>query len=252
MSISGTRSFKDSAVLIRVIVALLLFVGSAHAQLAALHAGKNPGGGGTPTILHVQSAFLQTGSGTTTTATFGAGVTSGNTVVGQVGFTPVTLTVAVTAGSNTCTNVDNIASNTSYAIVSFYCSNVTGAPTVFTATFTGGSASFPAIMMDEFSGVLTVSPLDGHNGNFNAPATSTAVTSNSFTPGTNGDLIYGMVTQIGGGGDTYTAGSGFTLLQNPGGFASEWQQQTTAASIAATFTGSVADTWAAAGFALKP
>ena len=125
---------------------------------------------------------------------------------------------------------------------SFYFANVTDSLRTVTENVTGASCS-SSVVIDEYSGVATVSPLDGtaHAANFqNSPGTgANAITSGSVTTVTSGDLIYGA-NNIVGGLTGITAGTGYTLRQTQTGLqdnlSSEDKVQAVAGAVAATFT----------------
>jgi hypothetical protein len=204
-------------------------------------------------ILHTQGIIGAVGSGTgatSATATFGAGVTAGNLVVGFVAYEAATnLLTAVNLGALTAT-LGTAINNTNNAcwITPFYFpgSIVTGTQTVLTAHFSS-NVTFIRIIGDEFSGIQTASPLDQATGQY-LLAPAGGPTSGSVTPGQSGELIYGMVDDGSQGGGTWTKGAAFTAIleQNTGGqtntMASEWLVQSVAASIAATFTTSINNT----------
>ncbi len=86
---------------------------------------------------------------------------------------------------------------------------------------------------------------------------TTAVTTNSNTTTTNGDLIFGAFDNDSGGASTVTAGTGFTIegsatVLNAQDFTTEDKIQTTAGSIAATETWGTARSNGEAMVAFKP
>ena len=209
-------------------------------------------------IARVQGAGNHT-TGVTTpatvSATLGAAVTSGNTVVGMVSFdvsTSTTLTSVTDDKGNTYSLETAITDAGVQRVVAFSRSNITNGPTVVTANF-GAPNGGVAIIVDEFSGCSTAGTdqRDGtaHGGQIQAaPGTgANAVSSGSFTTATGGDLVWS------GTGSTDTAdqamgsvGTGFTTTGTSsggsGGFDpqifSEWLVQSSAGSIVGTWTAS--------------
>lgn len=125
---------------------------------------------------------------------------------------------------------------------SYYYPSGAGATSITTSN-SGGDSSFNALLYDEFSGNNNApSILDGHAIAISTSAGSTLTASSGNTspaPITNGDLIYGAIFLSHGNTLVTTAGSGFTLeVNNPNSSqaASEFQVQTTAAAVAATFS----------------
>jgi hypothetical protein len=178
-------------------------------------------------------------------------VGSGNLVCGFVetqSQVTTDLTSVTDNAGNTYTIVDNVARGGGFngCLASFYLANITNAPTSITATL--GTANACEIMVSEYSGVATTSPLDGHAMQFQgSPGTgANGVTSGNITTTINGDLIFGGVTDTNGSSNGLAAGSGFAsrILNNTanGNFqTTEDQIQASAGVIAATFTATVID-----------
>jgi hypothetical protein len=212
-------------------------------------------------ITRVQGNTHQNGatSSSTVAVTLGAPVGTGNMLCVSIGsvHTSGTQTFTVTDDKgNTYTSVDALAdTGNSFAFGTAYILNVTNAPTVITATIriagTPTAETFASIQVDEFSGV---SAFDGHaiNNQVSPATTANAVTSTAITTTANGDLIYGTVVDILGGG-TITKGTPFTQdLSVASAYMTEHLIQSTAGSIAATFTASVStDAWITAVMAFK-
>lgn len=157
--------------------------------------------------------------------------------------------------SNTYTIVDTVRDATnSETFVSAYAFNITNAPITITATL-NASRNFNGILVDEFSGILTTNPIDGHAMQVQAaPGTgANAITSGNFTTASNGDLIYGCNVDTAGPGDA-NSGTGFTqdlFLSN--GFVTEHKVQSSAGSVAATFTATTGtDGFITGGMGFKP
>jgi len=205
---------------------------------------------------HVQSAKNTASTGVTTTTGIGAtgsAIGTGNTVAGTVSWsnlgapaTNVLNTITDNKG-NTYPVVDTGGdpNATQVSCSSFLLGNVIGGPTTITATFSGSNPGAATIIWDEYSGALTnVNPTDVHTKNAqHDPGTgSNAITSGNITTTIPGDLIYGAVCETTNGSTAIAAGSSYTLRvsneANAGlnSASSEDQVQTSAGSIAATFT----------------
>ncbi len=119
----------------------------------------------------------------------------------------------------------------------YYRANITNAPTVITANFTGGP-SFRAIVADEFSGLATASIADGAHLNVQAssPGTGTdAITSGSITTTVAGNTVYGYTVNT-SGAEVGSPGTGYTGATSVTQQDSEYLVQGSAGAIAATFT----------------
>ena len=212
------------------------------------------------------AAFVQAKSnsgaeGTTTIAvTFDSNVVAGNTIV------------LSWFNDNQTNNLDTVTDNlgNSYAAIdglnsnltdggSQYAANIVGGSCTVTVTFTG-TAGFRGVIAHEISGVSTT-PLDVNPAQAQlTPGTGTdAVTSGGDTPSVDGCYIFGATwTTDGATGHSITQGTGFTARQtitdapNFIKAMSEDQVQAVAASIAATFTISVAHSMMTFMVALKP
>lgn len=135
----------------------------------------------------------------------------------------------------------------------FYALNTTAATRAVTMTFSGGTKpNSVQASISEFYNIATASAADGSIG----ASTTTPIATGSFTPTTNGDLIYhcGVDDANPGSynGSSITAGTGFTLLNadRQVGTAAQYQVQTTAAAINPSFTVG-ADRWDSVAIALK-
>jgi hypothetical protein len=196
---------------------------------------------------HVQGAHNSSaGSVSSLTATFGANTTAGNCVVGivQWGATTNNLT-QVNDGVNIYTILDTVLNNDGSSASSFIGANIVGGTTVINCTFSPATGNI-VIITDEYSGGATAGQPDQHTGRFQArPGTGTdAISSGNVTTTVNGDLIYGGAFDISGSGTTFTAGTGSVIRTTDSGLsrtgASDDKVQSTAGSVAATFTGNQA------------
>lgn len=207
--------------------------------LAALIAAL-PALAGTPAL--VQSANQQDCTATTHTsfaATFGNTVGSGHTVAGYTIWAPGTPgNPTVTDDKGNTYTVQNVTYDGHTESHAFYAINITNSPKTITATYPGAEG-FVSISISEFSNIASfdvgtaatqVSPGTGAN----------AITSGSKTTTANGELVYGAVSAY-FGQITLSHGSGFTDADNPSAssscsYATEYQVQSAAGSIAATAT----------------
>lgn len=188
-----------------------------------------------------QKAIADTGVvfGTTISVAFPSNVTAGNLICAQSGNDTssghLTSSYSDTL-SNTYATVVVSANNTTAGqrIDASYAKNIAGGACTVTANFSG-STLWRHIHVSEYSGLDTTAPLDQSSG---GTGTGTSGSSGSKTTTTNGQLIYG-----GSGNGLNTAGSGFTTLSTGSSYAnmSEYQIQSSAGSIAATFTGPSSD-----------
>src|SRR5437899_1072494 len=156
-------------------------------------------------------------SGTTAAVTITAGGT-GNLICGMVTCADLQTVSSVKDNNNvSATIVDTIDDTTNATrAVSFYFKNISGAPTTITATFSA-STTFARIEVNEWSGIDTVAPLDGHAGQ---TSSGTSLTTQNYTTTADGNLLYGAVVIDSAAGSTLTAGSGYTLRNDGSGPAS--------------------------------
>lgn len=221
----------------------MLAVLSLAAMLAASLVPQTPargvvvaGGGGGGTLTHVQAQGTKWfgGSGTTE-APSAITATGGNLLVIAVGWGASGVTISSVAGNgNTYTLIDASA-DAEGNISTYYAKNCAGGSTTVTVTFSA-DPGFGFITVHEVSGASTTAPLDKNGVTVGTPSAG-VVTSGSVTTTTAGQYIFGA-TFDGGGGATFTAGTGYTIPTNANQStigASEYQIQGSAGSIAATF-----------------
>jgi hypothetical protein len=204
-------------------------------------------------------------SSSTTCAVTVSAVGNGHTICGLVSWDNTTnpgATVSVSDDKGNTYNVEAISTDTTnnQKTTAFSLTNITNAPTVFTATLSAANA-FCSILVEEFSGVSSASSdeRDGaaHGGQFqNSPGTGTdGITSGTFTTNTNGDLLWGCCTDNVLSPALASNGTGFsTGTQDSVDYTkqSEFKTQPTAGSgTAATFTQAVNDQRIAYLIALK-
>jgi hypothetical protein len=160
------------------------------------------------------------------------------------GGTAATATVTDNLG-NTYTQVEQIDDSTTDArAATFVAKNVTGGSNLtITVTWSAGSPAKKVLAFHVVHGVHLTTPVVGNAAQAQAsPGTGTdAVSSGATTPSADKAYVFGFTVALAYNG-TVTQGTGFTF-DNNGGFAagthgaySEHLIQTTAASVAATFT----------------
>jgi hypothetical protein len=159
-------------------------------------------------IAFIQSAANGANALTTTITATLANTTTGNLLVAAVSWDPNARTCTVSDGTNSFTSVEvqfNDSNNQVYQL--FYAKNITGltTPTV-TASFSGNT-DFRRIVVMEFSGADTSSPLDKFTHGEDA---TRAPTSASMTTTTDGQLIFGAIMNDGGDAtEVFSAGAGY-------------------------------------------
>lgn len=193
---------------------------------------------------YVQSAELKENTGATTIAVTLTGVTAGNLLVAYAEMGENNTIVLSDDKGNTWANIDTVDSDdvfAPYKLRTAYAKNVNSGTTVITATF-GVSSDRRAIVVHEVSGCDTTAPLDQHTAQLQtSPGTGTdAISSGAITPSVDGCYLFGC-SALPEWTSPIAAGTGFTQRQteNDGKpcYCTEDKVQTTAASIAATFTG---------------
>jgi hypothetical protein len=124
-----------------------------------------------------------------------------------------------------------------------YAPNIFPGANTVTVNF-GNGDQFRRIIISEYSGIATASPLDAiAKRQATATTTSNGVNSSAGTTTTGGDLIFGAVMDDSGSFGNITAGSGFTrrFILNNIDTAIEDTVQSIPGPIAATFTFSLTD-----------
>jgi hypothetical protein len=179
------------------------------------------------------------------TLAYGSNVTAGSLLVvaTSVNSGSQTVTITDTIG-NVWTNEQNCAdaTNGKSAAVSWAIGKA-GGPNTITATWSGATTIGGAIVIHEFTGNAPANVVDGSTKNTNGSASTATdgVVSGNITTIANGDLIFGWTTDASVLTTTITAGTGYTEAQNSGLSAtedceSEYKVQSTAGSVAATWT----------------
>ena len=132
-----------------------------------------------------------------------------------------------------------------------FAANIKAGATTVTATF-NGSPPYRRILIHEYSGIATTNPVDVTKTNIaNGTTTSNAITTTAGVTTANGDLIFAAVMDD-AGTTTITPGTNFTQRGFVGrDMATEDLVQTTAGSMAATWTFSAAHRYLAQMVAFK-
>ncbi len=135
----------------------------------------------------------------------------------------------------------------------FYAVSATAGVQHITASFTG-SVTYVAAVASEWYDVATASAFDGgtHSSNTNPTSTWSAGT---FTPGTNGDLVYQVAVDHGSflPYSSSVAGTGFTLASADllEGMVAQYEVQRRAGAVTPTITVNGSGGYASAAMALK-
>ncbi len=183
---------------------------------------------------------------TTIVKAFTSNVTAGNMIIGGVGYNiDTTVSVSDTLGNTyTVSTVNSDIGNGQYQ-KTFYANSPIGGANTVTVTF-GTSVAYRRLYISEYSGLATASPSDGGTGQFQtSPGTgANAITSGAIVTTVDGDLIWGITqntAEADPGTGTLVAGTGYTQDGQVGTviMRAEHKTQTTAGSVAATFTTSV-------------
>lgn len=187
---------------------------------------------------HVQSPSAATAfSGMTIALAYGSNVTAGSLLVCYI-YASHGISSVADSRSQTFSSAINLTDGATYSRAIFYYANTTAGADTVTVTF-AGSITYASLQCSEYSGVATSSPLDQTTSNSQTdPGTATdAITSGNVTTTTNGQLIVGWTSAIVVAVGTVSAGTNYTGRQNVfGDTLFEDRVQTTAGSIAATFT----------------
>lgn len=187
---------------------------------------------------HVQSPSAATAfSGTTIALAYGSNVTAGSLLVCYI-YANHGISGVADSRSQTFSSAVNVTDGATYSLAIFYYANTTAGADTVTVTF-AGAITYASLQCSEYSGVATSSPLDQTaSNNQTDPGTATnAITSGNVTTTTDGQLIVGWTSALVVGVGTVSAGTGYTGRTNVfGDTLHEDQVQTSAGSIAATFT----------------
>ena len=235
---------------------------SATAGPSAISASSWQDYSSSSSVAHVQTTGIVDGPGTgTSTVSFGSNTAAGNLIVASVtwdpnGTTATTATCSDDRGNSyTTVNTWIDSTNTQYLVIC-YAANISGGATTLTVTYGNGTktVAFRRVIISEYSGVVTSSPVDVSTGvgGVNGTTGTDAITSGAATTTQAGDLIYGAVEDT-GLETTITAGTGFVqrLALNANDLAVQDLVQPTAGSIASTQTFASAQRYDAAMVAFK-
>lgn len=210
--------------------------------------------------LIVQKAHNVTGSGAkTVTCAFTGNNIAGNSIIVAMGMGEVdngsTITLAITDTlTNTYTSAVKASQSTTLEAAIFYAVNVAAGANTITITIAGGSSANTAIGVEIYEVWGIVTPVDqtatGNNAGSTSPATG------AVTPIVPNELAFAAISA---GGNTITAGAGWTLdstsLSPTGGnlvsFGVESQALTAFASLTPSATLSGSTSWAMAAATFK-
>jgi hypothetical protein len=190
----------------------------------------------------VQSAYHHQNVNSTNSVTLN-GTQAGNTIVAFCGSQNVTRTFTVADGVNGAYNVDVFynAARASIAIASF--PGIAGGNVTITSTISGAAATTD-ILVEEWSGFVTPTPLD------QAPAGTSNVSATTGTTLTTGTLAQAnevaLAMLFAPTGSAVVASSPYTSdSANSGSIGVGWLATVSTAAQSATFTWTVSSVWAA-------
>lgn len=191
---------------------------------------------------HVQSPTPATVfSGTTIALAYGSNVTAGSLLSCWI-YANHGISGVADSRSQTFSSAVNATDGATYSLANYYFLNTTAGADTVTVTF-AGAVTYASLQCAEYSGVATSSALDQATSNSQTdPGTATnAITSGNVTTTTAGQLILGWTSALVVGAGTVSAGTGYTGRTNVfGDTLFEDQVQSSAGSIAATFTTNLA------------
>jgi len=183
-------------------------------------------------IANVQSTgYSNDAGGTSTAKAFTSNVTAGNLIV-VTGYFGNSATCADSLGNTYQSGATN------GRLRMFYAENITGG--ACTVTVSHDSATYRRISIHEYSGAKTSASMDtsAQSGLVDPGSSATdGNTTPAVTPSANGSLIVGCIINIPWGWTTVNPGTNYTeRYDNAADFEAEDYIQTTAASVAATWT----------------
>ncbi len=193
-------------------------------------------------IAYMQGASMTNDSGAASLVqAFSANVTAGSLIVAAASWdntTTSTMTCSDNKGNTYTVMTVWVAVADSQTLAICYAPNAAAGSTTVTAQL-GGGAGFRRMVISEYSGVATSSPVDVSTGVGGATAVNTTdgVTAGSITSTQNGDLIFGAVMDV-TGTISMLPGTGFTgrSFTNGKDLLAEDKQQAIAGATAAPFT----------------
>jgi IPT/TIG domain-containing protein len=190
----------------------------------------------------VQQASNSDASGathTSFTAAFPVATTGGNAILVGVtyGNTNPIITATDSQGNTYAQAIKTYDSGNRQGCAILYATNITGGASSKVTVKFSSSVAYLAVGIHEYSGIATSSALDATSGKI---GNGSGLSSGPATTTASGDLVFGCgVEDSIGHDDTFTAGSGFTKrvdLGSAAAYADEDQSQTSAGSIAVTWT----------------
>ncbi|SRR6266851_5836261 len=206
-----------------------------------------------------------TNSATTIVIALAATAASGSTIVGIISCDAGATLSSVTDDKSNTYNLETTLVDTvdNQRVQCFSLSNITNGPQTITANLSS-SVQARSGLIEAWTGALAAADArstGGRGGQYQGSVGTgaNAITSTAFTPADNGCLIWGATADTSAVASTVSAGTGFTLGTNNSATAgvtaaltSENQTQTTAASIAATFTQTATTQRCASMISFKP
>lgn len=210
-----------------------------------------PGQGWAATA-HVQANGCFATIGSSLSCPFVSNVAYGNTVVGSVVWDSTSVTLnSVTVCGNAATLYNNPTTGTNRRSAQYVYSYVIAGSCSVVHTFSGSLTDIRSIQ-HEVSGVNYTTPVDQTASNVQTnPSGTDSLTSGAVTTTENGEYIFGA-THPDVSTTAPTAGTGFTIAVTSTTRSSEYQIQSSAGSIAATFTPNSTVEWATAIITLRP
>jgi hypothetical protein len=188
---------------------------------------------------------------TASTAAFTSNTTTGNQIVVTSASDAAISSISISPGSGTFTKAVAVNTGAGGLFADIWeCPNVTGGTTPTVTVVWALTPSFPNIVIYEFSGGNVAGTVDGTNTN--QSATGTAVSTNSITPGTSGDLIVKVFTVNSTGNGTSQSGGWTELNPMTSGGISGYLVQSVAAAITGADTQTTTGAWCGAIAAFKP
>jgi hypothetical protein len=212
----------------------------------------------TPTINLIQTAGTSNDAAVSSISqSFGSSTVAGDLIVvvvswGDNAAPTISATDTLKNPYLVATNDYNTSNRQGLAIL--YASNILPGANTVTVNF-GKADHYRRIIISEYSGIATASPLEAIAKNqATATTASNGATSAVGTTTTGGDLIFGAVMDDSGSFGTITAGTGFTrrAVLNNVDTATEDMLQAAAGPIAATFTFGLTDHYLAQMAAFRP
>lgn len=213
----------------------------------------------TPTHVQTATSIFFTSGATSTTASFASANTAGNLIVAAATWDETNsqnITCSDTKGNSyTTVLVKRDVSGTQDLGICYAANIASGSGNVVSVSY-GASTVARKISIHEYSGVATSSPVDVFTSTIGTGATgANGYTSTAATTTQDGDLIFGAMFDDQSSPGTVTAGtSPLTFAAHytgSDGMLAEEAVQSTAGSVSASFTNTVAHTYLAVMVAFK-